>query len=71
MSLSILNSFMTEVPITWKPVRWFAKHIIDRDLRHQRVNDENLQGKEKFIFTLFSVMTLLEHNIAYWKLSAQ
>ena len=32
------------------------------------LKDENLQGKENAIFTMFSVMKLFEHNITDYEL---
>ena len=33
----------------------------DRDLRHERVKDENLKGREKAIFTTLFAMMLFEY----------
>ena len=43
LSFLVINCFMTEVPMLYKPVHWFAQQIVDRflcdkDLRHWRVN---------------------------------
>ena len=34
-------------------------------MRISILKDENIKGKEKAIFTIFSVRNFLEHNITY------
>ena len=43
------NSFMTEVSIIKKPVRWFALQINDRYLRHEWVNEEGVIFYQDFL----------------------